>query len=251
MIGLIDWKKGGAFIGLEYTLQLGGYAECSMLYDKVTQITTLKCDVDFAAICTVGETGVQVKTLLSLNQLNEARIAFKTALSLYRFAESQGNVKKPSRYLNPNKPDEALVSVTEITNFVINKWGLMNWNFRMGLEAMHKMMTEQKYMGEFDIKKAEKLAALHKLRPIDKRDAAGSVGTTIHRNIASYLKGDKVDLSVAPEWLTKTMSKFTTWAQAKHLKPLYTEQMVYHPELRYAGTLDTIAECDELTKGER
>ena len=85
----------------------------------------------------------------------------------------------------------------------------------------------------------------HKLNQFHGTDSAAilgteakSRGTRLHEAIAQYLTGEfpKLDEEIAPYWeQAKPIVKALT-------NPRHCEQRVYHPEYRYAGTLDLVAD---------
>ena len=85
----------------------------------------------------------------------------------------------------------------------------------------------------------------HKLNQIHGTDSAAilgteakSRGTRLHEAIAHHLAGETLELDeeIAPYWeQAKPIVKALT-------NPRHCEQRVYHPEYRYAGTLDLVAD---------
>lgn len=212
---LIDWKKEGAFIGAEYRLQLGGYFLATHCYDKTTQQTAIKPDVNIAMIVHVGENGVKPALVLGAQELADAVEAFKQALSLYRYIEkhfTEYDRKQGGRNYNILGVED-YVSVTTITKYVIAKPGLIAWAAKMAKEGKDPEALKQ---------------------------AGADTGTRIHRLVEFYLKGREVDLTDAPDWMVKASVHMAAWCEKHRVEPVLVEQVVYHPELKYAGTLDTI-----------
>src|SRR3990167_4031748 len=141
---LFDWKRWGAYVGTEYRLQLGGYQQCPMAYDKVAQVATVKLPADYGMVCWVGSEGVQVRLLMTALELQEAGRIFSLAAELahYAVATKDGRPFTPSRYTHPMKPTQSLWSVTEVLRYALAKDGLLNWYHKQGVEGMVRLVQD-------------------------------------------------------------------------------------------------------------
>ena len=267
---LADWKKEGAYVGLEYRLQLGGYYGCPYILDKATGQVTQKQDVSHAAVFWVGEHGVKLKMLLDKQELEEAYQGFKDALAIYRMVKKYNTFPMDEgRYDNPLKRGEKLISVTQVLKYAIGKDGLLQWHYDSGLEAGLQVANSTEF-SELDVinalearaklnaktitTKDEAAQAWVKIKEriheegwsaIAKRDGAGNIGSLIHKNVMFYLQGKNVDLTNAPPWLSNTMADFAVWSNRYKLNPLHIETTVFNPDLEYAGTLDCLGEASD------
>ena len=72
------------------------------------------------------------------------------------------------------------------------------------------------------------------------RDEAAAAGTKMHYDIECYYNNMEVhNDSVEYNYFKKYLESYG------HLKPYRTEWMVYHEELRLAGSIDMVYECDD------
>ena len=253
---LWDWKKWGAFVGVDYRLQLGRYARCPYLYDKVTQQMTLKPEVEYGVVAWIGEEGVQAKLVLNQEELKEAGQVHVEAshLALYASRIDQQNGWKghvPQRYEHPLKPGVFLWSVTEVNKYALAKEGLLGWYHKKGVEGVLELVkahhfehayTPEDYAESVTVEHVLKVLEEKKLRPTDLRDKAGEQGRTYHKLAMFFLQGKNIDLTQAPKWQTDFVSKFAMWCTRVALEPLAVEQTVYEEEPNpMAGTLDALA----------
>ena len=259
---IFDWKKFGSFIDVSYRLQLGRYARCPYLFDKVSQQMTLKPEVEYGLVCWIGEEGVQAKLVMSREELQEAGERHLEATHLAQYAsriEQQNGWKghTPARYAHPLKPGVFLWSVTEVNKYALAKEGLLSWYHKKGvegtLELVKKHLPPSLPLDELTLEDALKLLEEHKLRPVDLRDAAGERGRTYHKLAMFFLSGKEVDLTAAPEWQGAFVTKFAVWCSRVALEPLAVEQTVYEEEPNaMAGTLDCLATVRrDWVEGER
>lgn len=268
MLALADWKKEGAYIGLEYRLQVGAYWGAPLCFDKLTGQVEPKPVADCALVSWVGPSGVHVKLRMTKEELAASLAAFRQALALYRFMREHDRfiAEEESRYRHPTQPGETLVSVTQVLKHVCGKPGLMNWYYEGGLEAGLRLapsldgvreaaLAAKHGLNEKTITRSDEAAQPWKdvlqraqdeeLSPTAKRDAAGVTGSRIHKNVMFYLQGKTVNLTDAPPWLSETMAKFAAWGQRVKLEPVLVEQMVFDPDAGYAGTLDALVRMKE------
>lgn len=149
---------------------------------------------------------------------------------------------------------ELYPSVTHVLS-VINKPALVNWaaNTERGLvvdaaadlyEDVAKIpaMSRASYVSTL-------LARLTKTKAHQRElAAAAEIGTQAHKAI-EYRFHQALGFKVGPEprisdkalW---AFMAFEDWAREHAVKPVLVEQTVWHPGLRYAGTLDVLAEVD-------
>lgn len=217
---LCDWKKEGAYISIEYRLQLGGYYLATHCFDKTTGQTSMRPPIDAAMVVHVGEKGVKPALVMQKAELEEAAEAFKHELELYRYIarfftdydNKQGG--RSYRIL-----DREYVSVTTLAKYVIAKPGLIAWAAKMAKEGKDPEALKQ---------------------------AGADIGTKIHRLVEFYLKGREVDLTDAPDWMVKASVHMASWCERHKIDPVIIEQTVYHPELGFAGTLDAVITGEDL-----
>ena len=252
---LLDWKKAGAFIGVEYRLQTSRYALCPFLYDKVTEQTTMKPPSEYGLVCWVGEQGVEVKLALNAAQMAEGAEMHKAATRLAKYAAAHtpinGKPFRPSRYAHPLKPDTYLWSVTEVNKYALAKEGLLNWYHKKGVEGVLTLIQEYHealpLLLDLTLEQTLGFLETYKLRPVDLRDKAGAQGRTWHKLAMFYLQGKTVDLTDAPQGHKDFIAKFAMWCTKVKLEPLAVEQMVYEEEPdAIAGTLDCQAVVDRM-----
>ena len=104
-------------------------------------------------------------------------------------------------------------------------------------EIIRRMMnsskwTQNKYYG--------KTAAEIKSGWDTNRDEAAAAGTKMHYDIERYYNGmDVSNDSIEYGYFRNFLDTFG------HLKPFRTEWMIFHEELRLAGSIDMIYECDD------
>lgn len=211
---LVDWKKEGAYIGVEYRLQMGGYYLATHCYDKTSGQTSLKPTIDAAMVVHVGEKAVKPALIMTKPDLEEAARAFEHELALYRYIAkffTEYDNKQGGR--NYKILDRDYVSVTTIAKYVIAKPGLLGWYAKMAKEGKDPEALKQ---------------------------AGADVGTKIHRIVEFYLKGREIDLTDATEWMVKASTNMAVWCIKHKVEPVIVEQSVYHPELGFAGTLDAV-----------
>ena len=250
---LFDWKKWGSYIGTEYRLQLGRYARCPYLFNKITQQMTHKPEVDAGIICWIGSEGVQAKLILNREELQEAGEMHVLASKLAMFAakietENGWKTHTPSRYEHPLKPGTFLWSVTEVNKYALAKEGLLGWYHKKGVEGMLELIKQHHFDAwqpeDMTVEAALKSLEERRLRPTDLRDKAGEQGRIFHKLAMLFLQGKRVDMTQAPPWQVNFLSKFAEWGQRVHLEPLAVEQTVYEEAEPIAGTLDCLGRVD-------
>lgn len=102
-------------------------------------------------------------------------------------------------------------SVTTILQ-LLNKPQLNDWRARMG------------------IKKAESI-----------RDTAGAFGSAVHAGCEAVCSEGQIP-SYSSEKISMAVENFRLWAKANVRRWIAFEKAVYHDDLRYAGTIDAVAE---------
>ena len=244
---LLDWKRWGAYIGTEYRLQLGGYNECPMQYDKIEQVATVKEPATYGLVCWIGSEGVQAKLVMTHDELAEAGRIFRLAaeLAYYAVSTNGGRPFVPSRYAHPQRSEQSLWSVTEVLRYALAKDGLLGWYHKKGVEGMVELVKQNTFgawkQEDITLEAALKVLEEKKLRPTDLRDAAGEQGRTFHKLAMLYLQGKTIDMTQAPEWQQTFLTKFAMWADKVKLEPIALETMVYQEsDPAYAGTLDCL-----------
>ena len=222
IVALADWKKekDSTFVPAEWRLQLGAYWGATHLWDKGEQVMSTKPQTEYAFIFHVGVGGVHAKLTMTKLELHAAFYAFQHFLEGYRYLKTHDFIKDEERY---KIQGVSYVSVTQVLKYSVGKPGLLGWYAKMAREGKD---------------------------PNQVRDEAAEIGRKIHRMVEFYLKGKAVDLTQAPEWMATTSVKFSAWTTKYTVDPVCVEQVVVHPELGYAGTLDAIVKMDEriLTK---
>ena len=245
----LDWKKAGAFIGVEYRLQCARYGLAPFLYDKVNEQTTLKPPAEYGLVCWVGDQGVQVKLALNVAQMAEGAEMHRLATRLAKYADRFAyKPHTPSRYEHPLKPGTYLWSVTEVNKYALAKEGLLNWYHKKGVEGVLTLLKDHPEIPsvkDLDLEQTLGLLEAHQLRPTDLRDKAGDQGRTFHKLAMFYLQGKNVDLTDAPPLHKDFLAGFAAWCTKVKLEPVAVEQMVYEEEPdEIAGTLDALALVD-------
>src|SRR3990167_5667800 len=211
---LVDWKSS-THKSLEMQLQLGGYYLATSTYDKGTGQWGFKPPVDYGAIIHTSAEGVRPLLVMNQAELTEAASAFQEALRLYRYlAKYDPYMKEPSRYPIGGKQ---YVSVTEVLKYVVAKPNLFAWGVKMAKEGKD---------------------------PNAIRDAKAGQGSTIHKNLLFFLRGDAVDVT-ALDYVTKTLGHFERWCKAWNVQAVELEQTLVHQELGFAGTSDAVLTVDE------
>ena len=72
-------------------------------------------------------------------------------------------------------------------------------------------------------------------------EKAAARGTAVHDACEFYAR---YGADECPDEYCGYMAAYKRWFDDYHVKPIQTEQMLYHPWMLYAGTLDLIAEVD-------
>lgn len=207
-----DWKTAN-YYGAEHALQLGGYDFCPMSLYKGQQETNPVANM--AIIVKISKDGIEAKIVLTREELDKAKEAFKKAVELYRWYREQPGYNKPeARYAILG---EQYTSVTQITGQILAKPALMQWYYKMGKDGKD---------------------------PNEFRDSRAARGSSIHKLIEMFLLGKNVDLSTNEEYAT-IMSKFAMFGQKMSLEPVQTERKVFNTDYEIAGTRDCLAYCDE------
>src|SRR3990167_1672290 len=212
---LVDWKSS-THKSLEMQLQLGGYYLATSTYDKGTGQWGFKPPVDYGAIIHTSAEGVRPLLVMNQAELTEAASAFQEALRLYRYlAKYDAYMTAPSRYPIGGKQ---YVSVTEVLKYVVAKPGLLAWYAKLSREGKD---------------------------PNAIRDEKAGQGSTIHKHLLFFLRGDAVDVTNAPDYVTKTLLHFERWTKAWQVQAVSLEQTLVHQDLGYAGTGDAVLTVDE------
>lgn len=75
------------------------------------------------------------------------------------------------------------------------------------------------------------------------KEKSANEGTLIHESIEALLLGKEIDVS---ESIKPSVDAFMDFVSKKFIKvvPEFVERRLFHPDHRYAGTLDAIAEID-------
>ena len=142
-----------------------------------------------------------------------------------------------------NTPYGDLPSVTTILDQLDKSGPLMGWAIKTVIEYM-KSLADAK--GHILITKDEAQDIFRKARAYHKelQTQALELGSEAHNLIEVYIKGQKVDgLLEANPKLKPSFEAFLDWQNTHKFKFISTERMVCSP-LKYAGTLDAIAEKD-------
>jgi len=109
--------------------------------------------------------------------------------------------------------NERLASVSTVLG-MINKPGLVSWAVRLTKEGLDH--TEE-------------------------RDRAAEVGTNLHKAIQLHLDGELSAVMLQNDMVVAAMlARWIDWYKQSGITITATEKMVYHPELKYAGTLDAM-----------
>jgi hypothetical protein len=147
-------------------------------------------------------------------------------------------------------------SVTTILS-IINKPALMNWAAKVEREMVLKVareLYEDSPIGSKMTTAAWNLTMdnrLGKEKASSKELAkAGEIGSQVHKLIEWTLKGELCyEAGPSPKISDKAQWAFMAWEDWRRsvkLKPLYVEQVVYSKDFGYAGTLDLVAEVEEV-----
>ena len=194
-------------------------------------------------ILKVNESGC-VPIRLSPDRLTQAQNLFLSALALYKDAVEHKTIKPKGNDLYNLDLFENPVSYPRVTSIlkVLNKEGLNLWMLKQSVTYTLKEMIRTKRTPESVLDAYE--AGFFK--PLEgalaHRDRRGGEGTDLHRLVRNYLCGLPVNLESESEWIQSVYPKFVQWATVHRLSLVdgLSEQKVYHPEHKMAGTLDAI-----------
>ena len=158
---------------------------------------------------------------------------------------------------------EVIPSATQILG-IIAKPGLIYWAALEGSKYFKKSVAEVNVFKEesvynpvytFGDKSIDDVAkGISNAHSKAANDAAG-IGSTVHNFIEKCVKFN-VDENEAPfagKWPTmpeneqaqKSISAFFDWHKSNNVKWISSEEKVMHPQLKYAGTVDAIAEVND------
>jgi len=75
----------------------------------------------------------------------------------------------------------------------------------------------------------------------DVRDSAAALGTDLHKAIQLHLDGEDQAIKLQNNMIVAAMlARWVEWYKQSGITITATEMMVYHPKLKYAGTLDAL-----------
>lgn len=133
--------------------------------------------------------------------------------------------------------DEVFWSVTTILK-VLNKPALPSWSAKMVAEYVANEFT---FIAELMEKgMSDEAVQLMKGAPWRKKEAAASLGTTVHQAVEAYCMGvDFLDTAADSH-----VHHFQRWLEAFKPKVLETEVTVFNKKYNYAGTLDLLVELE-------
>ena len=81
----------------------------------------------------------------------------------------------------------------------------------------------------------------------DALERARQEGVAIHRMVELSIKGE-LDLATLPDWLIPRLAAWHKFIDDTGFEPITSEQKLYHRELRYAGTCDTVGTMPKLRR---
>jgi hypothetical protein len=150
---------------------------------------------------------------------------------------------------------ELYPSVTHVLS-VISKPALVNWaanteralvmdaaaDLYLDTTLIKTPMSRPAYLSTLDARLGKTKAHQRELAK------AADIGTQAHKAIEhrfhvalGHAVGPEPRLTDKSLW---AFMAFEDWAREHHVRPILVEQTVWHPGLRYAGTLDVLAEVD-------
>jgi genome maintenance exonuclease 1 len=164
------------------------------------------------------------------------QLEFDSSIHQYRLAESE----------------EVIPSATQILS-VIAKPALVYWAASESAKSFKNSAVELKNLSEkiginpvFTFGDAGIDAAMFRAINAHKKisEEAATIGSQVHNFIEKTIKNEAVDLPLLPK-AQKSCEAFLQWYEDHpNVRILECEEKVYHPELKYAGTVDAVAEID-------
>ncbi len=140
---------------------------------------------------------------------------------------------------------ETVPGTTSITGIIDKSTPLMWWVANEARSYIKDNLTPGESLDEVEIDELAEGARLAHKRSSSK---ALSIGTVVHKYAEDWIKsklmgGSEPDFPENEE-AQESAIEFLDWAERSDIIWLGSEQMVYHPEHRYAGTYDAIARID-------
>lgn len=151
---------------------------------------------------------------------------------------SKGNSRHYKVTGDDRVPEDAeLPSVTTVLGILSKPW-LLPWykNLVAGQIQMMPNISEQSKPALMQIaKSADDLA----------RDSAANEGTEAHKLIENYLATGQQPQPALNAPAVVAFYAFREWEEQSGIRVTLSEQMVYHPYLSYAGTIDAVGEDED------
>jgi len=139
-------------------------------------------------------------------------------------------------------------SVTQITDIVDKGGALMWWSLNHARDYIIENMEPGREYDEIEIEELAKEARLAHRKQSGK---ATTIGSLVHSYIEDWVKyeldqGEEPDIPVNKE-ARQSIEAFEDWEDRNEIEWINTEQITFHPELKYAGTYDAGCRIDDLT----
>lgn len=130
------------------------------------------------------------------------------------------------------------VPVPGVTGVIgmINKPALIPWAANMAAQRMGELLKPGVAYDEVQIKEMLGEAKVAHRR---KKEAAGDVGTLIHKWIERWIKGENPEPPVN-EVMKYATGKFLEWQKQYDVKFVFSERRIYSKKYHYAGTCDFV-----------
>lgn len=119
---------------------------------------------------------------------------------------------------------------------------LTGWALDCMQDAILAAMNRRAAMDDEPL--TEEDVAEAKLEASRRRTDGASVGSETHSMIEHYLKGEEVKMSKIFPGTVNAFGAFIRWFDDVNPRVLASEQVIYHPDLVYAGTYDALVEIN-------
>jgi len=112
--------------------------------------------------------------------------------------------------------DQEYISVTTVLSIISKGDGLLNWYAKLGFEKAKEVMKEK-----------------------------GKRGTTVHKTIEQYLRGNIKNFDLQPKEIKTFCEPVAKWVNDMGLDIMDIERIVYSDKSRFAGSLDILAKLPD------
>lgn len=131
-----------------------------------------------------------------------------------------------------------LTGVTTILQVISKGDALVQWSANKACEYLKE--NAEKNGSVYAVREEQFEEARYAWK--NSRDTAGTFGTTVHKAVENFIKGEALPEMNDTE--AKAFGQFKTWAEDNNVKFVKSEEMVYSKEHWYAGTIDLVLEIN-------